>query len=64
MLLGCPASNFGPLPREQPHYPNVNHWSGFLIWPKGHWEPCNEVGFHSLAEGLVVFEPESFQFSV
>ena len=31
--------------------------SAFLqLWPKGHWEPRNEVGFLSLAEQVVGFE--------
>ena len=25
LLFGSPIANFGPLPRGQPHSPNVNH---------------------------------------
>ena len=33
-----------------------------LLWPKGHQEPCNEVGSLSLAKWLVGFEPVTFWF--
>ena len=25
LIFGCPTANFGSLPREQPHSPDVNH---------------------------------------
>ena len=33
-----------------------------LLWPKGHWEPCNQVGSQSMTEHLVGIELGAFQF--
>ena len=33
-----------------------------MFWPEGHWGLRNEVGSLSLAERLVKFESETFQF--
>ena len=32
------------------------------VWPEGHREPRNEVGYLSPAERLAGFEPGTFQF--
>lgn len=41
-LFGSPKVNFGPLTRSQPHSPYVTHH--YLVWPTGHWKPCDKVG--------------------
>ena len=68
MLFGCATAGFGPLSREQPHTPNVNHCHYNVnhchlhFRPEGYREPHNEVKSQSPAEPLERFEPGIFQF--
>ena len=45
---------------------SVIHWMPFIeflhIWPEGHWEPRNNVGYLSQAEHLVRLESGTFHF--
>ena len=63
VLFGCPTANFGPLPRAQPHSPNLNHSVYVSFLPKGHWKPHNKIGSLNPAEHLVEFEPGTFRFA-
>ena len=36
----------------------------FFIWPEGHWEPRNEVGFLNPAEHLVGLGSGAFRFGL
>ena len=59
LVFGCPTANFGPLPRGQPHSPDLNHCI-LHFRPEGHREPHIEVEFLSPARCLVGFEPVCF----
>ena len=41
---------------------DVNHCVLFLIWPKGHQKPRNEVGSQRPSERLMRLQPGSFWF--
>ena len=53
VLFGYPLANFGPLPRAQPHSPNLHHSVYVKFQPKSHWEPPNKIWFLNPAKRLV-----------
>ena len=60
-VIWLPHRQAEPLLRRQPRSLNVNHCI-FHFRPEGHQEPYNKVGYLSLAEHLLGFEPGTFRF--
>ena len=54
-------ANFGPLSKEEPNSPDVNHCV-LHFRPGSHREPRSEVGYLRPAERLVGIEPGTFRF--
>ena len=61
LLIGCHATIFEALFREQSHLLNVNHCVAINFLPRGYLEAGNKVGSLSLAESLVRLELGTFQ---